>query len=133
MPQPSDELRTRFWAKVERRGGGCWTWKGARNSTGYGAVSVNKVMHCAHRVAAWLAGMVDSPEAPSSADSPQHVLHRCDNRACCNPDHLFTGTYTDNLRDAYAKSRRYRPKMTREGKDARYKAWLARRAERITS
>lgn len=33
------------------------------------------------------------------------VLHRCDNRLCVRPDHLFLGTYLDNCRDKIAKGR----------------------------
>lgn len=35
----------------------------------------------------------------------QSVLHRCDYRPCWNPDHLFLGTYDDNLKDMAAKDR----------------------------
>jgi hypothetical protein len=35
-----------------------------------------------------------------------HVLHRCDNTKCCNPDHLFLGTPKDNHDDAVAKGRK---------------------------
>ncbi|MDQ3541980.1 MAG: HNH endonuclease [Chloroflexota bacterium] len=37
-----------------------------------------------------------------------HVLHRCDNRKCVRPDHLFLGTNDDNIRDMVYKSRQAR-------------------------
>lgn len=45
-----------------------------------------------------------------------YVLHKCDNRACINPEHLFLGTYSDNIRDCYAKGRRNAKGRTNENK-----------------
>jgi hypothetical protein len=101
-----------FWARVDVRGDSeCWEWQGCCNNTGYGTVGWHGSTYVAHRVAAWLEGMVVSPAAPKSGDDPGHVLHRCDNRKCCNfKEHFFLGTFSDNQLDAYAKGRKKQPR-----------------------
>lgn len=100
-----------FWARVGRGGvDDCWEWTGCVNNTGYGTVSWHGQHYTAHRVAAYLSGMVQSPSRPAHSTDKEHVLHKCDNRKCCNPAHFFTGSYSDNQRDAYQKNRRARPK-----------------------
>ena len=97
-----------FWAKVKKTNK-CWEWQGALNSTGYGTVSWHGRVYTAHRVAAWLVGLVDDPAAPDGITGGL-VLHKCDNRKCCNPEHFFIGKHTDNLLDAYKKHRKSQPK-----------------------
>ena len=91
-------LMDRFRAKVEFPGtkGGCWEWRGARNSRGYGQILVNGKTTSAHRVSFCIY---------RGEPGEMHVLHRCDNRGCVNPQHLFLGTHTDNMRDMTAKGR----------------------------
>lgn len=75
----------------------CWNWCGPTNGFGYGRFSYRGKPQQAHRVS-FEAFCGPIPDGLS-------VLHRCDNRACINPDHLWLGTYSDNLRDAWAKGR----------------------------
>ena len=89
-------LRERFTEKVIF-GRGCWLWAGAVMWKGYGAIGYFRKVLRAHRVAYELCvGPI-----PSGA----HVLHRCDNRLCVRPNHLYLGTPRDNALDMSRKGR----------------------------
>lgn len=78
---------------------GCIEWTAYRQPRGYGAISVGAKQELAHRVS-W---MLHNGPIPSG----MHVLHKCDNQPCVNPEHLFIGTHADNMRDRSAKGRAY--------------------------
>lgn len=89
----------RFWAKAEKMASGCWEWRASVfKQTGYGqfVVGVGK-RETAHRMA-WTLANGPIPEG-------QWVLHKCDNRLCCNPEHLFLGDAAANNRDMATKGR----------------------------
>jgi hypothetical protein len=92
-----------FWAQVQPADSGCHEWQGKREKSGYGRVSWHGKKRLAHRVAMYLRGLLED------LDSKACVLHRCDNPRCCNPEHLFFGTHSDNTRDAVAKGRQFMP------------------------
>jgi hypothetical protein len=74
----------------------CIEWKGRTDKDGYGTIGSRR----AHRVA-WEQTFGPIPDG-------LQVLHKCDNPPCCNPDHLFLGTRTDNMNDKVRKGRQHR-------------------------
>ncbi len=77
---------------------GCWLWMHALSEDGYG--KIDRKIHgerAAHRIS-WRTHRGDIPPG-------MHVLHKCDVRACVNPDHLYIGTNTENIRDMVTRKR----------------------------
>lgn len=75
----------------------CWPFNGAITATGYGCIVLKKKAYYPHRLM-WEKHKGGIPHG-------MFVLHRCDNRRCCNPNHLFLGTHKDNMRDMVNKKR----------------------------
>lgn len=94
----------RFSQYTQAMPNGCVEWTGVRLTFGYGMFRVrgkaSKML--AHRWA-W-------EHANGSIPHGLSVLHKCDNPACVNTDHLFLGTYRDNAKDRESKGRGRQPK-----------------------
>ena len=91
-------IRDRFLAKFHTSSGGCWEWKGHVNNAGYGVLCLGKGRRMGAHRASWL--VFKGPILESLC-----VLHRCDNRKCVRPTHLFLGTCLDNIADMVIKNR----------------------------
>lgn len=104
-------IKERFFEKVLKLDSGCHEWQGSMAKTGYGNFHKDGKTHYTHRIA-W--------EIEHGSEPSDYVLHKCDNRKCVNPDHLFIGSFYDNMDDMMAKGRQahgeknYHAKLTKE-------------------
>lgn len=83
---------------------GCWLWIGAVKEHGYGVIGLGRREQGtakAHRVA-W-----ELYRRPLEAN--ECVLHHCDQPSCVNPNHLFCGSLSDNMKDCVRKKRNFMP------------------------
>jgi len=82
----------RFLSKIDKKGpNDCWLWTASINTSGYGHVRIDHTTKLAH-ILAW--ELVNG-----SVTEGKLILHKCDNKKCCNPKHLYEGTHSDNMRD----------------------------------
>jgi hypothetical protein len=89
---------SRFWSHVEKKENGCWIF--TVGGPVYGRLRIGGKAQLAH-VASW---KIHKGEIPYG----HKVMHNCpdgDNPRCVNPEHLKTGTHSDNMRDMVFKKR----------------------------
>jgi len=96
----------RFLSYIDSSGGpdACWEWQMGTNDTGYGIYGTGeKRVNRVHRL---MWELVTGQALPSWRVC---VCHRCDNRKCCNPAHLFIGERLENNEDMRRKGRDFPP------------------------
>lgn len=93
-----DKARIRIARKITvNKESGCWEWNGNAREDGYCRTTYRSKNWYVHRLS--YSSFVG--EIPAGYD----VCHRCDNRKCCNPAHLFIGSRKNNMDDAKSKGR----------------------------
>lgn len=75
----------------------CWEWQGIKDKQNYGILHHNRKNLKAHRISYEIYYSEPLGEL--------YCLHKCDNPSCVNPNHLFSGTNLDNMRDKVKKGR----------------------------
>lgn len=96
----------RMWKMITVSADGCHEYNSRSTlSRGHKLVHHNGSMRLAHRVM-W---EIVNGEIPDGL----LVLHKCDNPKCVNVDHLYLGTYKDNMRDALERGQQ-RPRRGEE-------------------
>lgn len=101
MSMPKRTVLARVKERIEIDANGCWlyTWATVQGK-GYGTLSVHGKRRDVHR-ALW-------EELHGELQPHEHVLHKCDVRRCCNPDHLYVGTHDQNMVDMKVRGRAVR-------------------------
>lgn len=95
------DVSNRFWDKVDKNfpmetdydvwRSSCWNWIASLDKGGYGKFKSNKKTYRAHRFAWYLL---------YGSFPTKWLLHKCNNRKCVNPEHLYEGSPKDNTRDS---------------------------------
>jgi hypothetical protein len=88
----------RFWKNVQKgEPHECWNWTSPSQVGGYGSFYYENRLRRATHISLGLAGR--------PLTKGLLALHKCDNPACVNPDHIFEGTLSDNMQDCLRKKR----------------------------
>jgi hypothetical protein len=95
-------------AKITVNKDGCWLWNGhISKKTGYCISKYRSIQKKAHAFS--------YETFKGNISEGLCICHKCDVRHCVNPDHLWTGTHSDNIQDCIIKHRNNPPKGQRSG------------------
>lgn len=87
----------------------CWEFTGTLFENGYGRVYEKDVAPGetkAHRYSFILAkGKIGKGKVGKHKGKTLYILHKCDNRVCCNPNHLYAADHRQNMDDMIERNR----------------------------
>jgi len=96
------------WKYIDIKGEDeCWEWKRSCRGGGYGHFRVNYKYYIVSRLV--------YIETYGPIPNKLLVCHTCDNRRCCNPNHLYIGTPQNNMDDMISKNRDRKASGIRHG------------------
>ncbi len=90
-----ERFRNNYYIDKENH---CWNWNKCFFNSGYGRMMFNYINYRAHVLSYLLH--------KGNVKKGLFVCHKCDNKKCVNPDHLFLGTAKDNMQDCLKKNRK---------------------------
>lgn len=98
----ADEVAAKFRRPIAIDQNGCWNWLGSISSQGYGIFNHKLV----HGIVFRLSGRTCALD--------KVICHICNNKKCVNPEHLYEGTFTENLLDSMRAGRGLGPEIYRK-------------------
>ena len=94
-----ENIKNYILSNIEKNFQDCWNWKLTLQQDGYGTTGIEingKIIHTStHRLSYFIW----------KGEFKDYILHKCHNRACCNPDHLYEGDAKRNARDRMERSK----------------------------
>jgi len=93
----NERTRKKFFERIKKNLDGCWLWTGYTNSCGYGQMGIFKKKYQAHRIS-WFIHK-------GAVSEGKQLNHTCDVSLCCNPEHLYEGTVSENMQDCLKRSK----------------------------
>lgn len=103
-------VEERFLEKIEKNNiTNCWNWIAHKGKDGYGTFRYSKNRNTTDRAHVFAYKHYIGPT------NNLYVLHKCDNRSCVNPEHLFLGTAKDNNVDMFKKGRANKARGSKAG------------------
>lgn len=109
----------------------CWEWAWSLNNKGYGVLHVAGRSMLVHRVSVWVFKSDTRIRKKGCGGRGVTYCHKCDNKKCFRPSHIFAGTQSDNTRDYFRKFNPYARTHCIHGHEMTPENTFVRTAEKV--